>query len=73
MGGMTEDNMWEMAHTGLKNDTEAEVISVKFKASGVLLPVKFITIRPLLAWGANFNFSIWYLQLLGYGGQQSVE
>lgn len=30
------------------------------------LPVQFIKIVPLAAWGSNFNFSIWYVELKGW-------
>jgi hypothetical protein len=34
-------------------------------APGVLLPTQYVRIVPTLAWGANFNYSIWYVCLRG--------
>jgi hypothetical protein len=33
----------------------------------------YIKIVPLLAWGANFNFSIWYVELRGINHPQLVD
>lgn len=51
---------------GLKNDSTAEVLRVATRSEeGELSPVLFIKIVPLLSWGPSFNFSIWYVELLG--------
>jgi hypothetical protein len=36
-------------------------------------PCQYIKIAPLLAWGANFNFSIWYVELKGISEKSIVE
>lgn len=33
--------------------------------TGEQLPIIFIQIMPLLSWGPSFNFSIWYVELIG--------
>lgn len=34
-------------------------------SDGKLMPIRYVKIVPLLSWGASFNFSIWYVELLG--------
>ncbi|KAI9137613.1 Muskelin N-terminus-domain-containing protein [Paraphysoderma sedebokerense] len=65
-GGLSTDNMVELLHSGLRNDSEAETFPLKYKANGVIFPVQYIKLVPLMAWGANFNFSIWYVELKGF-------
>ena len=72
-GGLTPNNMLEILHSGLRNDSEPETFALKCKANGVLFPCRYIKIVPLLAWGANFNFSIWYVELRGGVQSQLVE
>ncbi len=38
-----------------------------------VFPCLYIKIAPLLAWGANFNFSIWYLELHGTSDTDLVQ
>ena len=62
-GGINTTNMTELLHSGLRNDSEPETFSLVHKSEGVLFPCQYIKIVPLLAWGANFNFSIWFIEL----------
>ncbi|KAI3652008.1 hypothetical protein MP228_003311 [Amoeboaphelidium protococcarum] len=79
-GGMDPDNLTELCHGGLKNDSEPETLSLKFQSSNarvdadnaVLIPIRFIKIQPIMAWGQNFNFSIWHVQLLGVSSRHSI-
>ncbi|KAJ1734328.1 hypothetical protein LPJ61_001130, partial [Coemansia biformis] len=64
-GGMSEDSMVELLYSGLRNDSEAETISVRQKLHGHYIPCQFIKIQPLLAYDQKFNFSIWYVELRG--------
>ncbi|KAI8345631.1 Muskelin N-terminus-domain-containing protein [Mortierella sp. GBAus27b] len=64
-GGLTTSNMTELLHTGLRNDNEPETFLLKHKTNAVVFPCRYIKIVPLMAWGANFNFSIWHVQLKG--------
>ena len=73
-GGLDPDNLtMELLHSGLRNDSESETFSLRFKTDGVLFPCRFVKIVPLMAWGANFNFSIWYVELRGIGKQELVS
>ncbi|TPX30166.1 hypothetical protein SmJEL517_g06204 [Synchytrium microbalum] len=72
-GGLTPDNMIELLHSGLRNDTESETFSLKYKVNNVVFPCLYIKILPLLAWGANFNFSIWFVELRGLSQPEVVE
>lgn len=52
--------------SGLKNDSIPEVLKLRhLNDAGELLPVLYVKIVPLLSWGPSFNFSIWYVELLG--------
>ncbi|KAJ2102141.1 hypothetical protein GGI09_001376 [Coemansia sp. S100] len=64
-GGMTQENMIEILYSGLRNDSEAETISLKQRVHGHYLPCQYIKIQPLLAHDQKFNFSIWYVELRG--------
>ena len=37
-----------------------------------IFPCNFIKVVPLMAWGANFNFSIWHVELRGVSDAQVV-
>jgi hypothetical protein len=52
-------------HAGLRNDTDPETFQLKTKFSGITVPCLYLKIVPLLAHGANFNFSIWFVELQG--------
>ena len=65
--------MTELLHSGLRNDSEPETFSLVHKSDGVLFPCQYIKIVPLLAWGANFNFSIWFIELKGICQQDVVQ
>lgn len=74
LGGLTPDNMVELLHSGLRNDPEPETFPLKFKTDdGVIFPIKYLKIVPLMAWGANFNFSIWYVELRGLNDQAMIH
>ncbi|KAJ2717344.1 hypothetical protein H4R19_000096 [Coemansia spiralis] len=64
-GGMTEDSMVELLYSGLRNDSEAEIITLQQKLHGYYIPSQFIKIQPLLAYDQKFNFSIWHVELCG--------
>ncbi|CRK95856.1 CLUMA_CG009303, isoform A [Clunio marinus] len=67
LGGMDINNMSQMFEGGLKNDSIPEVFELKCKAlyENEDFPVLFIQVIPLLSYGPSFNFSIWYIELLG--------
>ncbi|KAF9961135.1 hypothetical protein BGZ70_008355 [Mortierella alpina] len=64
-GGLTTSNMTELLHTGLRNDHEPETFLLKHKTNAVVFPCQYIKIVPLMAWGANFNFSVWHVEVKG--------
>lgn len=73
-GGLSEDGkLVELLHGGLRNDTEPETFSLRWQAGDVILPVQYIKIVPLLAWGANFNFSVWHVKLKGVANRDIVN
>jgi len=72
-GGLTPNNMIELLHSGLKNDCESETFALKYKSNDIIFPCLYIKIVPLVAWGTNFNFSIWYVELRGHGQQHIVD
>lgn len=72
-GGLELGNMTELLHSGLRNDSEPETFQLKFVANGVQVPIKYIKIVPLLAWGANFNFSIWSIALAGLADDSAIS
>ncbi|KAJ2799009.1 hypothetical protein H4R21_003703, partial [Coemansia helicoidea] len=49
----------------LRNDSEAEIITLQQKLHGYYIPCQFIKIQPLLAYDQKFNFSIWHVELCG--------
>lgn len=52
--------------SGLKNDSIPEVFELKHKTfENEDFPVLYIQVIPLLSFGPSFNFSIWYVELLG--------
>lgn len=68
--GPTLDSLHLILHTGLNNDTVPESFPPDYSLSGLPdklpFPVRFVKIVPLAAWGSNFNFSIWYIELRGW-------
>ena len=58
---------------GLRNDNEPETFHLKHKTNAVVFPCQYIKIVPLMAWGANFNFSIWHVQVKGVPDPEIVQ
>ncbi|KAF9904273.1 Muskelin 1, intracellular mediator containing kelch motif [Linnemannia zychae] len=72
-GGLTTSNMTELLHTGLRNDHEPETFLLKHKTNSVVFPCQYIKIVPLMAWGANFNFSVWHVEVKGIPDTELVQ
>ncbi|KAG0207666.1 hypothetical protein BGX33_006694 [Mortierella sp. NVP41] len=72
-GGLTTSNMTELLHTGLRNDHEPETFLLKHKTNSVVFPCQYIKIVPLMAWGANFNFSVWHVEVKGIPDAELVQ
>ena len=68
--GPSLDSLHLILHTGLNNDTIPESFppdySLSFLPAKLPFPIKFVKIVPLAAWGSNFNFSVWYVELRGW-------
>uniref|UniRef100_A0A0W0F3Q7 Muskelin N-terminal domain-containing protein n=1 Tax=Moniliophthora roreri TaxID=221103 RepID=A0A0W0F3Q7_MONRR len=72
--GMTRDQMVEVLHASLKNDTIPEAFSLKHEDnSGLLFPTRFIKIVPLSAHGTSFNSSIWHISITGISDEAVVD
>lgn len=66
LAGSGPEQMFEVLHSGLRNDTETETFPFSFPNHvDFYCPVQYIKIIPVAAWGNNFNFSIWYVELRG--------
>ncbi|KAF9426170.1 Muskelin 1, intracellular mediator containing kelch motif [Podila epigama] len=72
-GGLTSSNMTELLHTGLRNDNEPETFLLKHKTNSIVFPCQYIKIVPLMAWGANFNFSVWHVEVKGIPDPELVQ
>eukprot|EP00128_Syssomonas_multiformis_P002301 Colp12_sorted_trinity150504_noHs@9762 len=72
-GGLTPNNMMELLHTGLRNDTAPETFDLKIESNGIVFPIRYIKIVPLLAYGPNFNYSIWFVELQGHSDPTLVD
>jgi hypothetical protein len=72
-GGLTTDHIVELLHSGLRNDDEPETFQLRYKTDEILFPCQYIKIVPLQAWGANFNYSIWYVQLRGVSDLDIIQ
>ncbi|KAL0278114.1 UNVERIFIED_CONTAM: hypothetical protein PYX00_000022 [Menopon gallinae] len=64
-GGMTDKCNMELLESGLKNDSTPETFSLKVTIDGHCVPCRYIKIMPLQCWGPSFNFSIWFVELMG--------
>lgn len=71
-GGMHPDRMIEMFHGGLRNDEFPETFVLKCDVRGVIFPCLYLKVVPVLAWGTSFNFSVWFVQLLGILNSRTV-
>uniref|UniRef100_A0A8C5P2A1 Muskelin N-terminal domain-containing protein n=1 Tax=Jaculus jaculus TaxID=51337 RepID=A0A8C5P2A1_JACJA len=72
-GGMNEENMTELLSSGLKNDNNIEIFTLKHKIDEQIFPCRFIKTVPFLSWGPSFNFSIWYFELSGIDDPDVVQ
>ncbi|KAI8384170.1 Muskelin N-terminus-domain-containing protein [Blakeslea trispora] len=73
-GGMDpNEQMLELLHNGLRNDTEPESFPLKHQSKDLIFPIKYLRIVPLSAFGANFNYSIWYLEVRGINEDTIIQ
>jgi len=73
LGGMEEDSLLELLDSGLRNDNISESFHVRHKLNDHLLPIRYLKVVPIQSWGPSFNFSIWFLSLLGDDRPDVVE
>ncbi|KIK69111.1 hypothetical protein GYMLUDRAFT_35165 [Collybiopsis luxurians FD-317 M1] len=72
--GLTQENMTEVLHSSLKNDSIRESFSIRYRNSaGHYLPSRFVKIEPLSVHGQSFNTSIWHVALTGIVNEKSVK
>ncbi|XP_073845147.1 muskelin 1 [Musca autumnalis] len=66
-GGLDEEHMVLLLEGGLRNDHIPETFNLRCVAKDATtsLPILYIKIVPLLSWGPTFNYSIWYIELMG--------
>lgn len=52
--------------SGLNNNTELETFNLRHTLDDCsMIPMRYIKLEPLESWGSNFNFSLWYVELVG--------
>ncbi|KXN90804.1 Muskelin [Leucoagaricus sp. SymC.cos] len=72
--GITEDNLVEVLHGGLKNDTTPEAFPMRHVNNAqVCFPTRYVKIIPLSAHGQNFHTSIWHISMVGIADKKYVE
>ncbi|KAI8849074.1 Muskelin N-terminus-domain-containing protein [Chytridium lagenaria] len=62
-GGLNPNNMIELLHSGLRNDSEPETFSLKYKTNDVIFPCQYIK---------SHRF-IWYVEVRGISERDIVE
>ncbi|EAU90900.2 Mei4-dependent protein 6 [Coprinopsis cinerea okayama7 len=72
--GMTEDNMVQVFHGGLKNNADPETFEIKhINAAGIPVPTRYVKIEPIAAHGQSFHISIWYVGMSGHNDPAYIE
>lgn len=64
-GSWNENGFIKLYSGGLRNDSTPETFNLKHKLNDRSFPCRFIKIVPLQSWAVSFNYSIWYIELLG--------
>ncbi|XP_001951423.2 muskelin isoform X1 [Acyrthosiphon pisum] len=65
-GGLGEDTKIELLYSGLNNNSDLEIFNLRHTLDNdSMIPVRYIRLEPLESWGSNFNYSLWYVELLG--------
>ncbi|GAA5813656.1 hypothetical protein MFLAVUS_007141 [Mucor flavus] len=72
-GGLDPFNMNELLHKGLTDDNKAESFPLIYKFNDLIFPIQYIKIVPLATFGANFNYSIWYVEIRGIKDDQLMS
>lgn len=61
------------SNSGLKNDSIAETFQLRHTIVDHPFPCRYIKIMPLQSWGPSFNFSIWFVELIGVDSWDVVK
>ncbi|KAF1802153.1 Muskelin N-terminus-domain-containing protein [Mucor lusitanicus] len=64
-GGLDPHDMKELLHKGLTDDNKAETFPIRYTYNNLIFPIQYVKITPLATFGANFNYSIWYVEVRG--------
>lgn len=54
----------EVLYGGLRNDTDMETFNLQTMDDTYFI-AQYVKIEPLAAWGINFNYSLWFVELRG--------
>lgn len=58
---------------GLRNDIYPESFPCNYIKENIFVTSRYIKIRPLQAWGINFNFAIWHVKLFGMNNEEVMN
>ncbi|EPB83057.1 hypothetical protein HMPREF1544_10194 [Mucor circinelloides 1006PhL] len=72
-GGLDPNDMKELLHKGLTDDNKAETFPIRYTYNNLIFPIQYIKITPLATFGANFNYSIWYVEVKGIKDQELMN
>ncbi|KAL1110452.1 hypothetical protein AAG570_007983, partial [Ranatra chinensis] len=72
-GGLEEDSMIELLEGGLKNDSNPETFMLRYTVGGQPFASRYIKIVPIQSWGPSFNFTIWFVELMGLDCWKDVK
>ncbi|KAI9257656.1 muskelin 1, intracellular mediator kelch motif-containing protein, isoform CRA_a [Sporodiniella umbellata] len=72
-GGMDLENLNEILHKGLNNNTQAENFPLRYTYKDLIFPVKYIKISPISTFGTSFNYSIWFVEIKGIQDENIIN
>ncbi|GLV40092.1 muskelin [Carabus blaptoides fortunei] len=72
-GGLEPDNLIELLEGGLKNDSVSETFVLRHTIGSGMIPIRYIKIVPLVAWGPSFNFTLWFVEFQGIDEPNVIE
>ncbi|KAI8976566.1 Muskelin N-terminus-domain-containing protein [Pilobolus umbonatus] len=64
-GGLELNEMKEILHKGLVNDSQPEEFSLRYTYNDLIFPIQYLKIVPMATYGTSFNYSIWYIEVKG--------
>ncbi|CAO3626285.1 unnamed protein product [Cunninghamella echinulata] len=72
-GGYSKDNMLELLNSGLRNDNEPENFDLRIHRQQMIFPIQYLKIVPISTFGANFNYSIWFMEVYGIDDSSVID